>query len=293
VTSHNKVNPLDGILLVAILAGAAFVAYRISDQLEYTWNWSVIPQYLFRYDAGRGGYVANLLMLGLYTTIRLSIWSTLLACLIGLTMGLFRISGSLFLRLIGRTYVEAIRNLPPLVLIFIFYFFVSDQIIPVLGVDALERPGSSFAENALTFLFAPPGQISGFLSAVITLALYEGAYITEIVRAGIESVDRRQWEAAYALGLSRPQQIRHVILPQALPRIIPPLTGQFISAIKDSSIVSVISIQELTYQGQQLVATTYMIFEVWITVAVLYFALTFLCSMAAQRVERLMMARAG
>ena len=102
------------------------------------------------------------------------------------------------------------------------------------------------------------------------MALYEGAYITEIVRAGIQSVERGQWEASYALGLSWWQQMRYVILPQAIQRIIPPLAGQFISTIKDSAIVSVISIQELTYQGMQLMAATYLTFEVWTTVALMY-----------------------
>jgi polar amino acid transport system permease protein len=124
-----------------------------------------------------------------------------------------------------------------------------------------------------------------FFSALVTLAIFEGAYIAEIVRAGIQSIDKGQWEAAHALGLSKWQQMRYIILPQAVQRILPPLAGQFISLIKDSSIVSVISIQELTFQGMELMATTYLTFEIWITISLLYLVMTLTCSLAVQRLE--------
>ena len=119
----------------------------------------------------------------------------------------------------------------------------------------------------------------------VTLAVFESAYIAEIVRAGMLSIEKGQWEASAASGLSRFQQIRWVIGPQALRRIIPPLAGQFISTIKDSSIVSVISVQELTFQGMELIASTYLTFEIWITVTALYLVLTLSLSMALSRLE--------
>jgi polar amino acid transport system permease protein len=124
-----------------------------------------------------------------------------------------------------------------------------------------------------------------FIAAVFTLALYEGAYITEIIRSGIQSIERGQWEAAHALGLSKFDQFRFIILPQAVRRVIPPLAGQFISTIKDSAIVSVISVPDLTFQGMELMAATFLTFEVWITVTGMYFVLTFSCSLLARRVE--------
>jgi polar amino acid transport system permease protein len=124
-----------------------------------------------------------------------------------------------------------------------------------------------------------------FLSALITLALFEAAYIAEIVRAGIESVEPGQWEASASLGMTRIQSLRLVILPQALQRMLPALAGQFISIIKDSAIVSVISIEELTFQAQQLMTTTYRSFEIWTLVLVMYFVLTFLCSLAVRKLE--------
>jgi len=280
-----RITLLDGIIALALLAAGAYVAYRITAGLHYTWNWSAIPQYLIRYDHKSDSWLPNVLAYGLLTTIKLSIWATLLATIIGVLMGVCRISGSLFKRLIGRTYVELIRNLPPLVLIFIFYFFLGDQIMSVLGVTAFIESCSESTCRVLTFLFAPPSLFSHFMSALLTLALFEGAYITEIVRAGIQSIDKGQWEASYALGLTWRQQMHYIILPQATPRILPPLAGQLISTIKDSAIVSVISIQELTFQGLELMSATYLTFEVWITITGLYLMLTLSLSLAVERIE--------
>jgi polar amino acid transport system permease protein len=281
----SRITFLDITLFLLLLAGAIYILHRVKVGLHYNWDWGSIPQFLFRYDEESKGWVTNILMQGLFTTIRLSVWSTLLATIIGTVMGLCRLSKSLFGRLIGRTYVELIRNLPPLVLIFIFYFFLSDQIMTSIGVDEFVKSRSEDTQALFTFLFAPPPLFSAFLSALITLALFEGAYIAEIVRAGVQSIERGQWEASHALGLSWWQQMRYVILPQATQRILPPLAGQFISTIKDSAIVSVISIQELTFQGMELMSFTYLTFEVWITVTALYFILALALSLSVERLE--------
>ena len=137
----------------------------------------------------------------------------------------------------------------------------------------------------IEFLLGPSRMVSAFIPAVFTLAIFEGAYITEIVRAGIQSIEKGQWESSYALGFSRRQQLRYIILPQAVRRILPPLAGQFISTIKDSAIVSVISIQELTFQGMELMSSTYLTFEIWITITALYMILALLLSLAVERLE--------
>lgn len=281
-----RITPLDLIVLLLVAAVAYYIFYRLKVGLNYKWKWSaLIPQYFYRYDPETQKWVSNLILIGLYNTIRLSIWGTLIATLLGTVMGLFRLSESLFKRLVARTYVELIRNIPPIVLIFIFYFFVSDQILPVLGVDDFIRTRSETTQAFFAFILAEPRYFSAFISAVITIALFEGAYITEIVRAGIQSIERGQWEASYALGLSWWQQMRYVILPQATKRILPPLAGQFISTIKDSAIVSVISIQELTFQAMELMASTYRTFECWIIITVLYLVLTLSLSLAVERLE--------
>lgn len=280
-----KINRVDIVLIGLLLIAGMYFAYKINIGLNYKWNWAAIPQYLFRYDAEVDKWVPNMLIQGFFTTIRLSVWATILATIIGVVVGLFRVSRSLFQRLLGGTYVELIRNLPPLVLIFLFYYFIGDQILPLLGVDEFIRTRSAGTQSFLAILFARPSLFSAFLSALITLSIFEGAYIAEIVRAGIQSIERGQWEASSALGFSKWQQMRHVILPQAIQQILPPLAGQFISTIKDSSIVAVISIQELTFQGMELMSATYLTFEIWITITALYLILTLSCSLAVERLE--------
>ncbi len=283
--THKRWSRLDAGLLLLVLGGLTYLVYRIEIGLDYQWNWSVIPQYLLRHDETQG-WVPNLLLQGLFTTIRLSFWSLLLALPIGLVVGLLRTSLHLFNQLLGGCYVALLRNLPPLVLILIFYFFISDQLLPLLHIPNLVQNATGWFKSLLVIMLAPPAQLEPFIAAVITLALLEGAYIAEIVKAGINSIESGQWEAARALGLRRWQLMRHVILPQAFQRMIPPLAGQVISTIKDSAIVSVISIQELTFQGMELMAATYLTFEVWITVTVLYFVLTFSCARIADKLER-------
>jgi polar amino acid transport system permease protein len=222
------------------------------------------------------------------TTLRLSFWGTLLATILGTVMGLLRVSKSLFHRMIARSYVELMRNLPPLVIIFIFYFFISDQIMPVIGIDDFLRSSSPGTQRLFEVLFSPPQFASAFIAALFTLAIFEGAYITEIVRAGIESVEKGQWEASHALGLSKYHGMRHIILPQAMQRLLPALAGQFISLIKDSAIVSVISIQELSYQGTQLMASTYLTIEIWITITALYLVMTLTFSLGVAKLEAYM-----
>ena len=285
INQKTKFSTIDLILSLVLLSAVIYAVYKIHIGFSYKWNWAAIPQYFLRYDAQSNNWVPNILLQGFLTTIRLSIWATILATLIGVAMGLFRVSRSLFRRLIGGTYVELIRNLPPLVIIFLFYFFVGDQILPLLGAEEFIRNSSERTQAVFAVFFAPPSLFTAFLSALITLSIFEGAYITEIVRAGIQSIEKGQWEASAALGFSKWQQMRYVVLPQAVQRILPPLAGQFISTIKDSAIVSVISIQELTFQAMELMASTYLTFEIWITITIMYLMLTLSCSLAIERLE--------
>jgi polar amino acid transport system permease protein len=275
---------LDALLIALILAAVVFIVHRVGVEMQYRWQWPVILQYLVRVDGVN--WATGTLLQGFLTTVKLSLWAMILATLLGVFMGLFRVSRGLFYRLIVGSYVETVRNLPPLVLVFIVYFFVGERIMTLLGVEHFVRSASPEAQRFLALLFAPPARLSGFFAGLATLVLYEAAYITEIVRAGIQSIEKGQWEAAHTLGLSRWQQLRYVILPQALQRILPALAGQLISTIKDSAIVSVISIPELTFRGLELMSATYLTFEVWITITALYFLLTFTCSLGVKRLEK-------
>ena len=158
--------------------------------------------------------------------------------------------------------------------------------MPLLGVDDFVRGRSETTQHIIGFFFAEPAMLTAFLSGVITVAVFQGAYITEIVRAGIQSIDKGQWEAAYALGLSWWQQMYDIIMPQAIKRVLPPLANEFINTLKYSAIVSVISIQELTFQGMQVMAATQVTIEVWLTITLMYLVLCLILSFAVQWLER-------
>jgi polar amino acid transport system permease protein len=285
-TRKPKFRPIDAVLILLCLAAGVYVYYRVKYGLEYKGNWSAIPQFLLRRDPATGRLVPNYLLQGLITTLKLSLWAMLPAMLVGLIVALLRTSHTLLFRMIGRTYVELVRNLPPLVLIFIFYFFVIDQIMPLLGIEAFIRSRAAGTQAVLTFLFAEKSLFVQFISGVITLAFFEGAYIAEIIRAGIESIERGQLEAAYSLGLSWLDEMRFVVMPQVIKRVLPALANEFINTIKYSAIASIVSIQELTFMGRQVVVATRYIFETWITVAALYMVLTLSLSLVTGRLER-------
>lgn len=207
--------------------------------------------------AVREGYAPGPLLIGLWITLEISAWSLVFALALGLVAGLGRVSSNPAAFGLATTYVEIIRGTPLLVQIFIFYFFIGTVL-----------------------------ELSPFAAGVAALAVFTGAYVAEIVRAGIEAVPRGQMEAARSLGMSYAQAMRHVILPQALRKTLPPLAGQFINLVKDSSLVSIIAITDLSKAGREIVSTTFSPFEVWFTVALMYLALTGSLSLLVRRLER-------
>ncbi len=287
-SQKRRFTALDAVLIILIVGGVVLLVRRVRTDLVYNWDWSIIPQYLFRREAESGRPVAGALILGVFTTIRLTIWSALGALVIGTLVGVLRISKNRGIQLFGRIYTEAVRNTPPLVLIFIFFYFVGNQLTVALGIDSWIRNAGPATQQTVRILFSEPQRFAEFLSAVFTLAVYEGAYMAEIIRAGVQSVPRGQVEAAQSLGLRRVDQYRFVILPQALRTIGPALAGQLISTVKDSAIVAVISVQELTFRGLELMSATFRTFEVWITITALYLLLTGALSIGARALERRM-----
>ena len=273
--------------VITFIIVAIFLFFsRMSSALDYKWAWDVIPSYFFFLDDATGKLKANILVKGFATTVKLSFWATLLGFLLGTISGVMGAKGSFEQRFVSRTYVETIRNIPSLVLVIIFYYFISSQFLDALYLDQWLRSSSQTVQQIVGFLFSEPGQINAFISAVIALGIYEGAYVSEIVRGGIISIPDGQWEAAWSIGLSRQKTFLLVILPQTFRRVAFPLAGQFISTIKDSAIVSVISIQELTFQGMELMAATFLTFEIWITITFLYFILTFSLSRSVAFLEK-------
>jgi polar amino acid transport system permease protein len=211
----------------------------------------------------------GLLIIGLWITLKISVISTILGVIIGIIGGLTRVSSNPALKWTTIIYVEIIRGSPLMVQILIWYFVIGTVINDLLAAYGL-------------------GRLPAFWYGVASLACFAGAYVTEIVRAGIQSIHRGQTEAARSLGMSYAQSMLYIILPQALRRILPPLAGQFISLIKDSSLLGIIAIRELTKAAREAVSASLQPFEIYLVAAVLYLVLTFTLSMIVQRLEKRM-----
>lgn len=203
------------------------------------------------------------LLQGVLVTLQLTIFSVVLGLVGGSLIGIVRLSRIKPVRWLARAYVDFFRGTPLLVQIFMIYF----------GIPAIAQ------ELGITFSF------DRLAAGVVALTLNSAAYIAEIVRAGIQSIEPGQAEAAQSLGLSSVQTMRYVIFPQALRRMIPPLGNEFISLLKDTSLVAVIGFEELFRKGQLIVANNYRAFEIYIAVAVVYLCLTLLSSQAFSRLE--------
>lgn len=302
------------LLLAGILLLAAAAMWGATERIDYTWRWERVPQYFFyqaedAHKAPDDGRVTSIspqgeqslvvfesesgtqsrflvdegslnvreqeelfegdtlgftsdwhfgpLLKGLWVTLYLSVFSSILGLILGLGTGLCRISKNYTLRGLATIYVELVRGTPLLVQIFIFYFFIGTVL-----------------------------DLSRIVAGVGALGLFAGAYIAEIVRAGIQSIPRGQMEAARSLGMTTPQAMRHIILPQAFKRTLPPMAGQFISLVKDSSLVSVIAITDLTKSGREVITSSFATFEVWFLVAALYLVITSILSQIVFWMER-------
>ncbi|WP_019276028.1 amino acid ABC transporter permease [Vibrio coralliilyticus] len=211
--------------------------------IDYQWQWHRVPDYIAFYEEGEW-WPAELLE-GLWVTIKISAWSLLFTLLIGMLTALLKLSQSVVGRTIANTYIELIRNTPLLVQVYLLYFVFG----PVIGLDR-------------------------FATAILALSLFQGAYTAEIFRGGLNSIPKGQFEAARSLGLSPFSTYYDVIFPQLLQRTLPPLTNEVVSLVKNSSIVSVMAIFDLTTEGRNIVSETAMPFEIWFSVAAIYLLLT-------------------
>jgi polar amino acid transport system permease protein len=238
-----------------VLAGILWLVLSGAGTFGYNWQWYRVPQYVARIVDGQ--IVWGPLVRGLLVTLQISAWALVLTLAIGLVAALLRTSRSFAGRALAGGYIQLIRNTPLLVQLYLFYFVLA----PILGVGR-------------------------FWTGILCLGVFEGSFAAEIFRAGIQSVPKGQWEASRSLGLGRYVEFRRVILPQAIQLMLPPLTGQAVSLIKDSSIVSVIAIFDLTNEGRTIISNTFMSFEIWFTVAALYLILTMSLSAVAGHLER-------
>ncbi len=200
-----------------------------------------------------------LLLIGAGVTVQITALSVGFGLLIGMFVGMARLSVIWPVKVLAAIYVDFIRGTPLLVQIFLIYF-------------------------ALPLLIGQ--RIDPFIAAITACSINSGAYVAEIFRAGIQSIDKGQMEAGRSLGMTWAQTMRYIILPQAFKRIIPPLGNEFIAMLKDSSLVSVIGFEELTRRGQLIIARTYGSFEIWMTVAFIYLLMTLTISRLVDYLER-------
>ena len=237
-------SPLIDVAQLLILAGATtWLIFRGAQAMQYNWQWYRVDQFIYRIVDGE--FILGRLLEGLIVTFEITLFSMVFSILIGLITALLRMSNSFSGKLLANIYLEMIRNTPLLVQLFLFYFIVA----PIVGIDR-------------------------FWTGVLCLSFFEGSFATEIIRAGIQSVPRGQTEAAKALGFSRFDRFRDIILPQSIPLILPPMTGLIINLIKHSAIVSVIAVADLTTEGLNIISETFMAFEIWFTVAGIYLVVT-------------------
>ncbi len=294
----------------------AYSLYIAASNMNYVWKWNSIPDYFmytetqtfeapvdgkfiqedgiyyiqkidekvklelddtyeFDYSVGEdvyeGDYLASKkethtgpVLNGLWVTLKISFFAAILTFFIGIIIALMKLSSYQFLKDIATVYITVIRGTPLLVQIFLFYFIVAN-------IFELER----------------------FVAGVLALGIFFGAYMAEILRGAIQSIDKGQLEAANSLGISNFQAMRYIILPQAFKRALPTLVGEMIALVKDSSLVSVISITDLTKVGKEIVANTFSPFETWIVIAVVYLCITSVLSYIGHRIEKNMAASGG
>lgn len=293
-----------------------YFLYLAASNMNYVWKWSSIPQYFvytenkvveapadgeliledniyyvkteddkiklnldnsyqISYSVGEnvyeGDYIAKKsekkvgpVLEGLWVTLKISFFAAILTFIIGIVVALMKLSSYQFLKDIATVYITIVRGTPLLVQIFLFYFIVAN-------IFELDR----------------------FIAGVLALGIFFGAYMAEVLRGAIQSIDKGQLEAANSLGISKYQAMRYIILPQAFKRALPTLVGEMIALVKDSSLVSVISITDLTKVGREIVSNTFSPFETWIVVALVYLTITSTMSYMGHKLEKKMALKGG
>ena len=240
---------------------------RVKLNLDASYKFS----YVLGEDVYEGDYIATKsqkktgpILNGLWVTLKISFFAAILTFIIGTIVAFMKLSSYQFLKDIATVYITIVRGTPLLVQIFLFYFIVAN-------IFELDR----------------------FVAGVLALGIFFGAYMAEILRGAIQSIDKGQLEAANSLGISKFQAMRHIILPQAFKRALPTLVGEMIALVKDSSLVSVISITDLTKVGKEIVANTFSPFETWIVIALVYLSITSVLSYIGHRLEKNMASKGG
>ena len=265
---HSIESPIDGKLILEdnkyYISGDEKIEIKNLDD-SFTFDYEIGETvYEGEYIASKEELKAGPILSGLWVTLKISFFALLLTLVIGIIIALMKLSSMIFLRDIATVYITIVRGTPLLVQIFLFYFIVAN-------IFELER----------------------IVAGIFSLGIFFGAYMAEILRGAIVSIDKGQLEAAKSLGISNFQAMRYIILPQAFKRALPTLVGETISLVKDSSLVSVISITDLTKVGKEIVANTFSPFETWIVIALMYLTITSILSYVGHKLEKKMAAEGG
>ncbi|MGR3638085.1 amino acid ABC transporter permease [Alterinioella nitratireducens] len=243
------------LIYAAVMAAIIYGSFTGAQNMGYNWQWHRVPQFLWTFTDD--GIEMGEMFYGLGVTIQLSLTAFALATAIGLLIALLRLSGLVVGSAVAIAFLEFIRNIPLLVLLYLFYYVLG----PIFGLDR-------------------------YTASVLTLAVFHSALISEILRAGINAVAVGQWEAAKSIGMTTGQTYRYIILPQSVRFMLPPMTGEVVHLIKSSAIVSVIAVAELTTIGRNIISDTFMSFEIWFTVALVYMAVTLILSVGVSFLEK-------
>lgn len=270
IYTENKVveSPADGEL---ILEDNIYYVKTEDDKIKLNLDNSYQISYEIGENVYEGDYIAKKsekkmgpVLEGLWVTLKISFFAAILTFIIGIVVALMKLSSYQFLKDIATVYITIVRGTPLLVQIFLFYFIVAN-------IFELDR----------------------FIAGVLALGIFFGAYMAEVLRGAIQSIDKGQLEAANSLGISKYQAMRYIILPQAFKRALPTLVGEMIALVKDSSLVSVISITDLTKVGREIVSNTFSPFETWIVIALVYLTITSTMSYIGHKLEKKMALKGG
>lgn len=273
------------LFFLAVLFLFLFYCFFTAGALpEYQWNWELLEQFLIRKNQF-GQWEAGTLLIGFFTTLRIGFWTFVFSLLFGTLIGLLSLNKSPVIKLLIQLYINIIRNIPPLVILFCVYFFAGN-ILPINALEDFFRTSPPVASKICGIIFAPPWQLDRMIAAILALGCYQSAYIAEIVRSGMESVSGGQWDAAGSLGFNTFQTLQYVVAPQAIRFILPPLIGQIITTFKDSALASLISLPDLTFQCLEIMSVSNMTFEIWITAALLYLIIGCVCALIGAFFEK-------
>lgn len=284
--SWRALNSWDFVLALAAVILVAAFCWRSASVTRHEWDWGAMLPYIVSRDAS-GSWRAGMLLTGLFGTLRLGFWSLVVALVSGALVGALSANQRGLAAWPAAIYITVLRNTPPLVLLFLVYFFAGSFFTePFLQLESAVASLPSWAQSLCDALFAPAGQTDRMAAAVLTLGLYSGAYVAEIVRGALEAVDKTQWDAAASLGMNGWQQMRWIIAPQAFRLMVPPLTGQCISVFKETALASAISLPELTFQSLEVMAVSRMTFELWIVTAAMYLGVSCFWAWLGRRMER-------